>query len=116
MSKAKPQQTFFLRSKSFIHKRFHNASSSPPTNMKSRNGITMPRGRSVTALSPTDHKHQLNTELSDVSSLLFRRKFQVGLCPLSRPIILLAVKPCSSHPVLPSQFKRILDAHATLLR
>lgn len=43
------------------------------------------------------------------------REVHVRLRPLSRPVILVAIEPCSSDPVLPRELDRIPDPHPALL-
>ena len=63
---------------------------------------------------PTTGKNDSPRSL-EPRALLARGELQVGLGPLARPQVFLAVEGRSAEPVLPRELERVLDAHATLL-
>jgi hypothetical protein len=75
----------------------------------------VPDREAAAALCPTDHGEERQPPLLEPRPLLASGELQVGLGPLARPEVLLAVEGRGAQPVLAGELERVLDAHAALL-
>ena len=67
------------------------------------------------ALGPADDRKETESTLVQPGALLAGGEGDVGLRPLPRPEILVAVERRGSHPVVERERMRVVDAHAPLL-
>ena len=86
-----------------------------PRQVEARHRVAVAVGAAVTALGPADDREEPVAHLAQPRALLAVREVQVGLGPLPRPVVLLAVELRAAHPVLGRQLDRVLDAHPALL-
>ena len=86
-----------------------------PGDVEAWHGVAM-TGRGVAAaLGPADDGEEANASLTQPGAFLGRGEPQVGLGPLARPIVLLAVESRGAEPVLPREFEAVLHPEAALL-
>ena len=92
-----------------------DARSGAPGDVEPRHRVAVPGREAAAALGPADHGEEREPALREPRALLARSELQVGLGPLARPEILVAVEVGAAEPVLPSELEGVLDAHAALL-
>src|SRR5882724_2711674 len=67
-------------------------------------------------LRPADDRKEPMAHRAQPGSLLTRCEGDIGLGPLARPMIVVAIEGRRSQPVPPGEVERILDAQSALLR
>ena len=98
-----------------LHERFEDAGAGAPHDVEARYRVAVP-GRGVpAALGPADDGEECDAHAAQPLALLTRGELQVGLGPLPRPEVLVAVESGGAGPVLACEVERVLDAHPPLL-
>src|SRR5689334_12880501 len=93
-----------------------NAGAGAPGDVKARHRIAMAHRVIATAFGPADYGKNTVTHGAQPFALLSGRKSDISFCPLTRPVVVLAVEARGAHPVLQSQIVGILDAEPALFR
>ena len=95
--------------------RLDNAGAGAPGDVEARHRVAVAVGGVAPALCPADNGKESHAALAQPGALLAGGELQVGLGPLPRPVILVAVEAGAAEPVLPGELEAVLDAHAALL-
>ncbi|MGY2939739.1 hypothetical protein ACVWZ6_009341 [Bradyrhizobium sp. GM6.1] len=96
--------------------RLDDAGPGAPGDMKARHRIAVAHRVITTALGPSDHGENAMAHRSQPCTLLAGRERHIGVGPLPRPEILVAVEAGGAEPVLHREVEGVLDAEPALLR
>src|SRR5580698_6743729 len=83
-----------------------------PGEVKSRYRIAVSGCVLAAALGPPDHREEANAALVQPRAFLAGRERDVSLRPLPGPVVLVAIKPSRTHPVLECQIEGIVNAES----
>ena len=86
-----------------------------PHDVEAGHRVAGPGGGVAAALGPADDREEADALLLEPGPLLPRRELQVGLGPLPRPVVLVAVEARGAEPVLAGQFQRVVHPQPALL-
>src|SRR4051812_16365742 len=96
--------------------RLDDAGAGAPGDVEARHRIAVAHRVIAAALGPADHRENAVTHRAQPIALLAGGKGHIGFRPFARPLILLAIEPGGTHPVLQREFVGILDAKPALFR
>ena len=86
-----------------------------PDHMKARHGIAVAHGVIAAALGPTDRGKKAKPHRMEPRAFFASSEADIGLRPLSRPIVVIAIEARRTDPVLQCQIITVLDAEPALL-
>ncbi|MFK4644357.1 hypothetical protein ABIF96_002931 [Bradyrhizobium ottawaense] len=96
--------------------RLDDAGTGAPGDVKARHGIAVAHRVIAAAFGPADHGEDAMAHRPQPGPLLAGSERHIGLGPLPRPEVLVAVEARGTDPVLHGQVEGILDAEPALLR
>ena len=96
--------------------RLDDAGPGAPGDVKARHRIAVAHRVIAAALGPADHGEDAMAHRAQPVALLAGRERHIGLGPLARPKILVAVEAGGAEPVLHRELEGVLDAEPALLR
>ena len=96
------------------HERLEHARPGAPGDVKSRYGIAVAEGPIPAALGPSHDRKPAHPLLMQPRPCLTGGKSDVGLCPLPRPVVFLAVEAGRPHPVVEGKLVRVFHAQPAL--
>jgi hypothetical protein len=115
VSKAQVDETAGGAIPNYFDERRDDAGASAPRDVESRHRIAGARGGVAAALGPADDGEEPDAVCAKPRSFLTSRELQVGLGPLARPIVFVAVEARGSGPVGAREFEAVMHAEAPLL-
>ena len=96
------------------HERLEHARPRSPGDVKSRNRIAVAKGPIAAALGPAHDRKPAHPLLVQPRPRLAGGKGDVGLGPLPRPVVFLAVEAGRPHPVVKRELVRVFHAQPAL--
>src|SRR6185312_9808115 len=87
-----------------------------PGDMEAGHRIAMPLRAVTAALGPAHQWENLQTPGPQPAALLPRREIDIGVRPLPRPVVFLAVERRGAQPILQRQFVTVVHTQPALLR
>src|SRR5690606_21802121 len=85
-----------------------------PGDVEARHRVAVPAGVVPAAFGPADDRKDLQPAFPQPAALLTGGEIDVGVCPLSRPVVLGPVEPGRPEPVLQGQLVAVPDAQPAL--
>src|SRR5207248_11112578 len=93
-----------------------HARAGAPGDVKARNRVARAAGTVAAALRPAHDREDANAVLMQPGAFLARRKGDVGLSPLPRPLIFRPVEGGCRHPVVQRELMGVANSKSPLLR
>ncbi len=115
MAEAERDQPAFLGLAHAPHERRDQAGPGAPGDVEARHRIAVAGGEIAAALGPADDREPAHAHGVQPRPLFAGGEIDIGLGPLARPVVLVAVEAGGAEPVLQGKLARVADAKPALL-